>query len=89
MRIALYFDEDSGRISLIRELRARNADVVSAVEAGLVGNWHDDETQLKWAARNGRAIFSYNRGDFYCLHTKWMELGRSHCGIILSRQVSP
>ena len=89
MRIRLYFDEDSGRYSLMRELRARGVDLVSAVEAGLIGKGDPDEMQLAWAAANKRALFSFNRRDFYQLHTSWLRQGRSHCGIILSRQDVP
>ena len=45
-----------------------------------------DEQQLEWAAANGRSIYSFNRGDFYSLHTIWLREGRHHSGIILSRQ---
>ena len=84
MRILLYFDEDSSRHSLVRELRIRGADVVSALDAGMAER--TDEDQLKWAAANGRALYSFNRGDFYRLHTLWLRGGRFHSGIILSRQ---
>ena len=54
------------------------------MEASLAGR--ADEQQLEWAAFNGRAIYSFNRGDFYSLHTTWLREGRPHSGIILSRQ---
>ena len=84
MTIRLYFDEDSSRHSLARELRFRGADVITAIEAGMVGR--ADEQQLEWTASNGRALYSFNRGDFYSLHTTWLCEGRHHSGIILSRQ---
>ena len=84
MRIRLYFDEDSARHSLARELRFRGADVLTAIETGMAQK--TDEEQLEWAAANSRVVYSFNRGDFYGLHTAWLKAGRSHSGIILSRQ---
>lgn len=84
MRVRLYFDEDSARNSLVRELRARRTELVTPMEAGMARK--TDEEQLEWAALNNRAIYSFNRGDFYRLHTSWLREGRSHHGIILSRQ---
>ena len=57
---------------------------MSAMDAGAMGR--SDERQLEWAAANGRAFYSFNRGDFYRLHARWLRGGRAHCGIILSRQ---
>ena len=36
MRIRLYFDEDSMHRGLVRALRARGVDVVTALEAGMI-----------------------------------------------------
>jgi len=84
VRIRLYFDEDSARHSLARELRFRGADVLTAIETEMAQK--TDEEQLEWAAANSRVVYSFNRGDFYGLHTAWLKAGRSHSGIILSRQ---
>ena len=84
MRVRLYFDEDSARHSLARELRARGADIATAQEAGMSGR--TDEDQLEWAATHSRALYSFNRGDFYRLHTAWLREGRPHSGIVLSKQ---
>ena len=84
MRVRLCLDEDSARHSLARELRVRGADISTAQEAGMAGR--TDEDQLEWAAANGRTLYSFNRGDFYRLHTLWLRGGRFHSGIILSRQ---
>lgn len=84
MRIRLYFDEDSARRSLARELRLRGADVVTAPEVGMAG--HTDEQQLEWATSNDHVLYSFNRGDFYRLHTRLMQEGKSHSGIVLSKQ---
>lgn len=84
MRVRLYFDEDSARHSLVRELRVRGADLVTPLEVGTL--YRTDEEQLQWAALNQRTIYSFNRGDFYRLHTGWLREGKSHYGIVLSRQ---
>jgi hypothetical protein len=82
--VRLYFDEDSSRHALARELRSRGADITTAPEAGTLGK--TDEEQLEWSSSEGRALYSFNRGDFYALHTAWLKARRSHSGIILSRQ---
>jgi hypothetical protein len=82
--VRLYFDEDSSRHALVRELRSRGADIVTAAEAGMLGK--DDEEQLGWASQNDRALYSYNRADFCALHAQWMNRGRSHAGIVVARQ---
>jgi hypothetical protein len=84
LRIRLYFDEDSAQHSLARQLRFRGVDVVTAVEAEMAQAC--DEEELQWATANSRVLYSFNRGDFYGLHTAWLRAGRSHSGIILSRQ---
>ena len=84
MRVRLYFDEDSSRHALARELRARGADIVTAPEAGTLAK--TDEEQLEWSASKGRTLYSFNRSDFYALHTAWLKAGRSHSGIVLSKQ---
>jgi len=82
--VRLYFDEDSSRHALVRELRFRGADVITASESGTLGK--TDEEQLQWSSSNGRALYSFNRGHFYALHGAWLTSGRSHAGIIFSRQ---
>jgi Domain of unknown function (DUF5615) len=57
------------------------------MEAGM--SERDDEDQLQWAADHSRAIYSFNRGHFCALHSAWLVKGRSHSGIILSRQDLP
>ena len=84
MRICLYFDEDSARHSLARELRVRGADVITPLEAGMMNK--TDEEQLQWATGRHRTIYSFNRGDFYRIHTARVKKGQFHDGIILSRQ---
>ncbi len=71
-------------MSLVRALRARGVDVLTALEAGKVGC--SDEEQLAYATKEGRVLFSFNIRDYYRLHQAFLERGESHAGIILARQ---
>ena len=80
----LYCDEDSMRNALVLALRKRGVDILSALEAGTVKE--PDDRQLAYAATQGRAIYSFNVGDFCRLHSQWLAEERSHAGIILAQQ---
>jgi hypothetical protein len=84
LKIRLYLDEDSMDRDLVRALKARAIDVLSALEAGMVER--PDVQHLEYAASEERVLYSFNVGDFYHLHTSWLSEGRSHCGLILSKQ---
>ena len=84
MTIRLYFDEDSMRHALVEALRKRNVDTLTAFEAGTTEQ--TDEQQLEYAAARGRAIYSFNVGDFCRIHSEWLVRHKSHAGIILARQ---
>ena len=84
MKIRLYFDEDSMRDALVKALRARGVDVVTALEAGMIDR--DDSEHLDYAAAQGRSLSSFNVKDFYDLHASRLTAGKSHAGIILARQ---
>ncbi len=84
MKIALYFDEDSQDSDLVRALRLRGVDVLTAAEAGRNG-LRDDE-QLELATADGRVLYSYNSRDFFRLHGLFLKQGKTHAGIILAPQ---
>lgn len=84
MTIRLYLEEDSMRYALVRALRARGVDVLTALEAGMIAR--DDREHLEYATTQGRALHSFNIRDFYRLHTAYIAEGKSHAGIILARQ---
>lgn len=84
MRILLYCDEDSMDKDLVRALRARGVDVATALVEGMIER--DDADHLDFATRQGRVLFSFNRGDFLRLHSQYLASGRSHAGLILARQ---
>lgn len=84
MTIRLYLEEDSMRHALVRALRARGVDVITALEAGMIER--EDRDHLDYATAQGRVLYSFNVGDFYRLHTVYLAEGRSHAGMILARQ---
>ncbi|MEA2692912.1 MAG: hypothetical protein QOJ16_2299 [Acidobacteriota bacterium] len=45
-----------------------------------------DPHHLEYATAQGRTLYSFNVGDFHRLHTSWPTEGKSHCGLILSKQ---
>lgn len=84
-RPRLYLDEDAQRTTLVRALRARQVDVLTANETNLVGV--PDAEQLAFAAAQSRAVFSFNRGDFVALHVLYLQQHQHHAGIIVSDQL--
>ena len=84
-RVRLYLDEDAQRTTLVRALRARQVDVLTATEAGTIG--FSDAEQLEFAASRNRTVFTFNRGDFAKLHTEYVQREQEHSGIIVSDQL--
>jgi hypothetical protein len=85
MEIRLYVDEDAMARALLQCLRARGVDVLTVLEAGLVGA--DDKQQLEYSVSSGRTLYTFNVADFCHLHKEFIAAGRTHAGIIvLNRQ---
>ncbi|MEH2247989.1 DUF5615 family PIN-like protein [Nostoc sp.] len=42
--------------------------------------------QMDYATSLERVLYSFNKGDFYRLHIKYLTEGKSHAGIILASQ---
>jgi hypothetical protein len=84
LKVRLYLDEDSMDGDLVRALKARGVDVLSALEAGMVER--SDSHHLEYASAQGRILYSFNVGDFHRLHTSWLTEGRFHSGLVLSKQ---
>ncbi len=84
MTIRLYLDEDSMDQALVQALRARNVDVITALEAWMIER--EDAEHLDYATEQGRVLCSFNVGDFYRLHRDYLAQGKPHAGIILMRQ---
>lgn len=83
--IKLYLDEDTISRALIRALRARGVDILTAQEAKLIGA--SDDEQLAYATAQGRVIFTFNTRDYSILHTEYLSQQQIHSGIIISDQV--
>lgn len=81
--IALYLDEDVPPL-VAKLLQAEEYDVISAHEVGILGK--DDEEQLQYAAASRRAILTFNQKHFRPFYDQWWSLGRTHNGIVLSRE---
>jgi predicted nuclease of predicted toxin-antitoxin system len=82
--VRLYLDRHI-MARLAADMRGQGYDVRTTEEAGL--DTAPDEDQLAWATAEGRAIFTYNIRDFAPLHAQWLAAGRSHAGIVVSRQM--
>lgn len=80
----MYLDEDVFR-GVAVGLRRRGFNVVTTPEAGNGGA--SDVEQLENAAREGRCLFTFNRGDFASLHAQLIASGRHHAGILLAQQM--
>jgi hypothetical protein len=80
----LYVDEDAMDGDVVRGLRSRRIDVVTAADAGMIRR--KDEDHLRLATVQGRALYSFNVGDFHEIHTAWIASSRDHCGIVLTQQ---
>jgi hypothetical protein len=81
--IKLYVDEDAMDADLIAALRARGVDVITALDADLIGQ--PDDAHLAFATQEHRALYTCNVCDFYQLHTQWAGI-RDHAGLILVPQ---
>lgn len=79
--LCLYVDEDAGENAVVQGLRARGLDVLTTSESHRCGS--TDQDQLAFAAQQGRAIFTFNVGDFARLHRDYLLQGVGHYGIIV------
>ena len=84
MTIRLYMDEDTMDQALVQALRARNVDVITALDTGMIER--EDAEHLDCATEQGRVLCTFNVRDFYRLHSDYVAQGRPHAGIILMRQ---
>ena len=62
MRIRLYLEEDSMSQALVRGLRARGVDVITALQEGMIER--RDEDHLEYATQAGRVLYSFNVATF-------------------------
>jgi len=69
---------------LIEALRARGVDVLTALEADMIGR--PDRDHLDYATTQGRVLYSFNVGDFCRLHKEYLSEGKPHSGVIVAPQ---
>jgi hypothetical protein len=80
-QIRLLVDEDAQHRGLAPALRARGVEIVTAFEAGLTAA--ADDAILARAAQEDRAVYTFNASDYCRLHSKYMQQGLDHAGIII------
>ena len=79
--VGLYIDEDAEENAVMQGLRARGADLLTTSEAERCGT--ADREQLAFAVAQGRAIYTFNVGDFAKLHRHYLRNSNDHFGIIV------
>jgi uncharacterized protein DUF5615 len=79
--IRLYVDVDATEHAVVRALRLRSMDVLTAADFG--HEQFTDVQHLAFAAAEGRTIYSLNVRDYARLHSEYLTSGRSHVGVIL------
>ena len=84
MAISLFLDEDSMDKALVLALRARGIDVITALDANMIAK--SDEEQLGYATSQNRVLCSFNVSDFFRIHSKYLNSGIAHAGIVVSQQ---
>jgi hypothetical protein len=83
--IRLYLDADVD-VKLAANLRRAGYDCVSAREVGNAAL--DDETQMVFAANEGRTLLTHNIQHFVPLFERWWHASLSHPGVVVSQQTS-
>ncbi len=82
----LYLNENIP-IRLTTLLASFGINAVHTIAAGNQGV--SDEAQLLYAATNNYILLTHNRRHFRQLHDHWLESGRTHSGIIVTRPSEP
>src|SRR5262245_9266441 len=84
--VALFTDEMVNP-RLAGTLVRRGYDAESCQWAGRSNLHIPDDQQLLYASTHGRAILTFNIGDFERLDREWKARGWVHAGIIISPQI--
>ncbi len=82
--IVSFLDEDVD-VDLVPPLRAQGFEAYSVRDVGRRSM--SDEDQLYFATERGWTLVTHNVLDFKKLHTQWVNQGRDHAGIIVSKRV--
>lgn len=81
-----YLDEDVD-VELAAFLRSQDHDTETTSEAGNRGA--EDQYQLTYATRQNAILITHNRRHFRRLHREWIQSGRYHAGLVLTRHLPP
>ena len=84
MKVRLFLDEDVHFV-LADALRKRGYDARHTGEEARLGS--SDKDQLEFAAGEDRCLMTFNVGHFVQLHNAWVQSGRHHAGIVVSKQL--
>jgi hypothetical protein len=84
MSVPRFFTDEDVYAAVAPALRRAGIDAVSAPEVARLGQ--SDQSQLEWAAAEGRVLVTFNVAHFASLHTLWLRAGRHHAGLVLSSQ---
>ena len=76
--VELYADENF-ELPVIKKLRARGYDILTALEAGNANQGIPDEEVLSYAVKEHRAVITLNYNDFKNLHKR----NDNHYGIVI------
>ena len=84
MSAVRFFTDEDIYAAIAPALRKAGLDAVSTPEVGRLGE--SDESQLTYAASEGRVLVTFNVAHFAALHAAWMTEGHHHAGIAVSTQ---
>ncbi len=76
--LGLYADENF-ELPVIKKLREKGYDILTALEAGNANQGISDEDVLAFAIQENRAVITLNYNDFKNLHRQ----DNNHCGIVI------
>jgi predicted lactoylglutathione lyase len=76
--VRLYADENF-ELPVIKKLREKGYDILTALEAGNANQGIPDEEVLEFAISENRAVITLNYNDFKNLH----KLDKNHRGIVI------
>lgn len=81
-----FFTDEDVCAAVAVGLRKAGLGAVSTPETGRLGE--SDESQLAWAAGQGRVLITFNVAHFSVIHSAWIGKNRHHSGIVVSSQRS-
>jgi len=82
--IGFYCDDDASQGIVVAALLAAGIDVRTSHGEGLLGV--PDEVHFRHAASLGLVMVTSNQGDFLRLHTRLIQSGESHTGLLIVQQ---